>query len=159
MRRLPLLWPFLPALFQNRGLTDADGVLPIAARHRAAALLDHLATGARTADETRLVLPKLLAGLDLDAIHEPGTPIEAAEAAACADLLAAVVDQAPAFARAGVAGLRALFLVRPGLLTTRDGHWLLRVERRDHDILLDRLPWPIGWVKLPWMPLPLQIEW
>ena len=156
---LALLWPFVPALFRNTGLIGGDGGFPLAARHRAAALLDHLATAARDADETRLMLPKLLAGLDLDAVHEPDAPIADADAAACDALLDAVVAQAPAFKKPGRDGVRALFLARPGLLATRDGHWLLRVERLPQDVLLDRLPWPLGWVRLPWMAQPLQVEW
>ena len=34
---------------------------------------------------------------------------------------------------------------------TRDGAWLLRVERESYDVVLDRFPWPLDWIKLPWM--------
>jgi hypothetical protein len=156
---LPLVWPFLPRFFSYSGLVTDDAFLSEAARHRAATLLFHLATGERVADETRLMLPKLLVGLDLDAVHKPGEPLADNEVAAAEDVLSALIGHAPMLGRISVEGLRSAYLQRPGSLTTRDGHWLLRVERKSYDLLLDRLPWSFGWVKLPWMAAPLQVEW
>ena len=48
---------------------------------------------------------------------------------------------------------------RPAVLTSRTGAWLLRVERRAEDGLLDRFPWGWSWIRLPWMDHPLQVEW
>ncbi len=156
---LPLVWPFLPRFFSYSGLM-ADGVfLSEPARHRAATLLFHLATGERVADETRLMLPKLLAGIDLDAVHDPGEPLDDDAVAAAEGLLSALIEHAPMLGRISVGGLRSAYLQRPGSLATRDGHWLLRVERKTYDVLLDRLPWSFQWVKLPWMAAPLQVEW
>ena len=45
------------------------------------------------------------------------------------------------------------------MLSTRDGAWLLRVERAEYDGLLDRLPWAVSWVKLPWTEVPLAVQW
>jgi hypothetical protein len=74
-------------------------------------------------------------------------------------LLAAVIDRAPVSAELSIASFRAGFLARPGALGTRDGAWLLQVERRPHDAVLDRFPWSWGWIKLPWMPEPLRVDW
>ncbi|MEZ0213295.1 MAG: contractile injection system tape measure protein [Xanthobacteraceae bacterium] len=156
---LPLLVPFLPAFFDGLDLLEDRDFRGEAARHRAVGLLHFLASGALEAPEPLLPLAKLLAGLPLDAMHEPAAPLEAREIAAGEALLAAVIGHAPMLGRISTAGLRASFLMRPGTLTTRDGHWLLRVERRSFDVLLDRLPWSFNWVRLPWMTAPLQIEW
>jgi hypothetical protein len=45
------------------------------------------------------------------------------------------------------------------MLGTRDGAWLLRVERESYDVVLDRFPWPLDWIKLPWMAVALRVEW
>jgi hypothetical protein len=58
-----------------------------------------------------------------------------------------------------IAELRESFLIRKGVLSARDGVWLLRVERAEQDAALGRLPWSIGWIKLPWLATPLQVEW
>jgi hypothetical protein len=41
----------------------------------------------------------------------------------------------------------------------RDGDWLLQVEAKTVDILLNQLPWGISMIKLPWMQRMLWIEW
>lgn len=156
---LPLLWPFLPRFFEALDLLEGERFRDPMGPHRAAALLHYLATGDPDAPEQALPLPKLLAGLDLDAVHLPGEPLNQPEISAAEALLEAVLGHAPMLGRIGVAGLRQAYLTRPGLLATRDGHWLLRVERRSFDLLLDRLPWSFGWVRLPWMAAPMQVEW
>ena len=42
---------------------------------------------------------------------------------------------------------------------SRDGAWLLRVERQTYDLVLDRFPWGWEWLRLPWMDAPLRVEW
>ena len=58
-----------------------------------------------------------------------------------------------------VRGFRGTFLLRKGQLSTRDGVWLLRVERQTYDVVLDRFPWSLNIVKLPWMEALMQVEW
>lgn len=156
---LVLAWPFLPLFFDDLGFLDGKCFNDVRAQHRAAAILHYVATGEMTCPEQELPLAKVLAGIDLDLVHEPGEPLGEVELE-CADaLLQTILDHAPMLGKISPGGLREAFLTRPGLLSTRDGHWLLRVERRSFDILLDRLPWSFAWVKLPWMSDPLQVEW
>jgi hypothetical protein len=157
---LVLLWPFLASFFGHLGLIGADkAFLGEAARHRAAGLLHHAATGEAAAPEYWLALNKALCGIALDAVHDFGEPLTLAEAAETGRLLEAVLAHAPALGNLTIDGLRGSFLLRKGALTTRDGAWLLRVVRQSYDIVLDRLPWTMEWVRLPWMQAPLKIEW
>lgn len=156
---LPLLWPFLPAYYTNAGLLAENAFVDAAAQHRAAGLLHLLASGEVLPPETQLPLCKLLAGLDIDALHDPGEPFGAGEIAGAAALLEAAIGHAPMLGRISIDGLRSAWLMRPGVLTTRDGLWLLRVERQGYDVLLDRLPWGFDWVRLPWMAAPVRVEW
>ena len=55
--------------------------------------------------------------------------------------------------------LRQEFLQRPGLLSARPGAWVLQVERRPGDEVLDGLPWGWSWIRLPWMDDLLQVVW
>jgi hypothetical protein len=50
-------------------------------------------------------------------------------------------------------------LQRPGLLSARPGAWVLQVERRPGDEVLDGLPWSWSWIRLPWMDDLLQVVW
>lgn len=156
---LVLLWPFLPRFFAGLGLIEDEQFRDVAAQHRAAALLYYLASGDSAGPEHELPLAKVLAGVEIDAIHDPGQPLEPFETGSADELLEAVLGHAPMLGRISVGGLREAFLMRPGVLATRDGHWLLHVERRSIDILLDRLPWTCAWVRLSWMDEPLQVEW
>jgi len=156
---LVILWPFLERFFARAGVLGEDRrFFDEAAQQRAVALLEVLATADLEPLEFRLPLAKLLSGRPLESdflLERPLTPAQLAEAD---HLLAAVIDRAP-IGDLSIPGFRAAFLARPGALGTRDGAWLLQVERRAHDVVLDRFPWSWSWVRLPWMPEPLRVEW
>jgi hypothetical protein len=73
--------------------------------------------------------------------------------------LQAVIVQAPILGNMSLAGFRGTFLIRDGVLSARDGAWLLRVERQSYDVVLDRIPWTFEWIRFPWMETPLRVEW
>ena len=158
---LCLLWPFLPRFFARLGLLD-DRLAAFATpahQHRAVLLLHHLATGQTTAPDFALVLAKVLCGLPPHAPHdalEPVTDVEAAEARQVRD---AVIAHAGCFGDISPDGLRGSFLMRDGILATRDGAWLLRVERLTADAVLARLPWTTEWIRQPWMQAAMRVEW
>jgi len=157
---LVLLWPFLERFFERLGLIGEDRQFTTeASALQGVALLEALATGDPDPLELRLALPKVLCGRDLESdfqLEHPLSPEQLAEAEA---LLTAAIDRAGVLGDLSISGFHATFLQRRGALTTRDGAWLLQVERQAHDLLLDRFPWSWGWVKLPWMPHPMQVEW
>jgi hypothetical protein len=75
-------------------------------------------------------------------------------------LLKAVIRYWEALRNTGINGLRGEFLLRFGKLSVRsDGDWLLQVEAKTVDILLNQLPWGISMIKLPWMQKMLWVEW
>jgi hypothetical protein len=82
--------------------------------------------------------------------------VEEEEAAA---LLSAVIRHWDALGDASAEALRGTFLTRPGRLSRRGDEDVLQVEARSVDILLDRLPWGIGMIQLPWMGKILWVEW
>ncbi len=155
---LILLHPYLSGLFEILGILHDDGT--ISDMPTALAILHFLATGLEAAEEHELVLPKLLCGLPPEAL--PGTPhqLSIEEKAEAQALLEAVVKHWGALRNTTPDGLRGNFLCRAGRLSPReDNEWRLLVERKTHDILLDRLPWGIGMVKLPWMTQMLWVDW
>ena len=156
---LVVLWPFIGSLFQRLGLVERGAFKDEAAAMRGAGLLQLLALGDVSPPEFALPLNKLLCGLAVDAVFDFGEPVTELEAEECAAMLVAAISRAPILREMSVAGFRASFVLRRGQLSARDGHWLLRVERETHDIVLDRFPWGVGLVKLPWMPALLQVEW
>jgi hypothetical protein len=160
---LVILHPYLSPFFDRLGLLSGPGrFADAAARATAVRLAQRLATGEDTAPEADCVLAKLLCGLDPAEALWPGDPARPAPdrlAAEAERLLAAVIGHWAKLGRTSPEGLREAFLRRPGLVQRRDDGWLLRVERRGTDILLDSLPWTIGLVRTPFMAAVLRVDW
>ncbi len=157
---LVILWPFLSPFFEHLGILDANRQFQdTVVQQRAAVLLHYLATEESSGPEYLMPLNKLLCGIELGAVLEADSPVSEAEAEVCVNLLTAVIAQAPILRNMSVQGFRGTFLLRQGKLSARDGVWLLQVERETYDIVLDRFPWSLEWVKLPWMDTLLRVEW
>lgn len=157
---LVILWPFVERFFARVGLIDLDrNFIDEPARMQAIALLELLASDDPDPPQHRLPLAKLLCGCPPEHDFVLERALEPEQVVECERLLAAVIDNAPILRAMAVTSFRAAFLHRPALLCIRDGAWLLQVERRSHDVVLERFPWSWEWVKLPWMADPLQVEW
>jgi hypothetical protein len=156
---LVILWPFLQPFFERLGLTHNKQFKDTSSAQRAVGLLQYLASGDESPLEFLLPLNKMLCGLAPESVFDFGVEISLEEKQECDDLLAAVIQQAPILKSMSSAGFRVSFLLRQGLLSTRDGQWLLRVERETHDIVLDRFPWGVSIIRLPWMTAIMQVEW
>lgn len=156
---LVILWPFLQHFFGRLGLLEAHRFVDETARQRGVALLQSVASADAAPPEYLLPLNKLLCGMAVDSVYALESPLTGEEIAECDRLLEAAIAHASILNDMSVAGFRASFLLRPGMLEVRDGAWLLRVERETHDLVLDRFPWDFHWVRLPWMDVPLEVEW
>lgn len=122
-------------------------------------LLQYLVTEDPSPPEYLLPINKLLCGMAPDEVFEFGPPMVEVETEECTRLLQAAIAQAPILKDMSIPAFRGTFLLRQGILTTRDGAWLLRVERKTYDVVLDRSPWQLDWIKLPWMETALRVEW
>ncbi len=156
---LVILHPFLRHFFERLELLADKQFQDRASRQRAIGLLQYAASEDASPPEYLLPLNKVLCGMELDDVFDFGPPITETEAEECTDLLTAVIANAPILKNMSINGLRGTFLLRSGVLSRRDGAWLLRVERETYDVVLDRFPWTLQWVKLPWMDAPLRVEW
>lgn len=156
---LVLLWPFFGHLFEHLDLLRDGEFGDPAAQHRAVRLLHYLVTEQPSPLEYWLSLDKLFCGLELTDVVDIGPPVSDTEAQECDHLLSAAIDHAPILNNLSNAGFRATFLVRLGVLSARDGAWLVQVTRETYDVVLDHLPWSFDWIKLPWMQTPVRVEW
>jgi len=154
---LVLLHPFLPQFFDALGISIGEEIVQ---PERALSLLHYLTTGQITAPEYELVLPKVLCHVPLSTPVRADVEITENELNEASALLAAVIKHWEVLQNTTPDGLRGTFLVRPGKLSLKeDGDWLLQVESRTFDILLEHLPWGISMIKLPWMKKMLWVEW
>jgi len=161
---LVLLAAYLPRLFEHLGWVDGHAWRSPALTERAVHLLQWAATGEAAAEEHTLVLNKLLCGLPLQAPVPFDVLLTAEEQATTAGLLQAVIAHWTALGATSVAGLRESFLQREGRLVLlspdeQPAAWQLQVQARSFDMLLDRLPWSIALIKLPWMERALHVQW
>lgn len=156
---LILLHPFLPDLFERSGLTKENKWVDEQSQYLGVGLLNWMATAGGSTEEFNLPLPKILCGLDPEALITGDHPIDEELKSHAEELLGSVISQWSALKNTGIETFRHTFLQRTGKLTPVDNGLLLQVEPHAADILLGKLPWGIGIVKLPWMYQILYTEW
>jgi hypothetical protein len=166
---LVLLHPYLARLLQGLHLHSGQVGEPLAPAvlPRVLALLHALACGTGDTAPLELDLPlaKLLLGLQpTQGLALPPAMLDEADQAEVQALLQAVRHHWPALRGSSVQTLQLSFLQRRGLLRRVDAQqtgagWQLQVHSESFDLLLASLPWALQWVRLPWMPQPLAVDW
>jgi hypothetical protein len=157
---LVILFPFIESFFKTVQVIEDKRFTDETARAKAVHLLHYLATGKTGAGEYDLILEKLLCGVPLGMPIERDVILSENDLKLANDLLGVVINYWTALGTCSVDGLRETFLQRPAKLTvSADDNWLLQVERRTVDILMDRLPWGVSMVKTTWMSRFMVVEW
>jgi|GEM_PF-3066359 len=156
-----LLNPFINLYFQRLKLmTPLRKFLSPEHAQRAAHYLQVLATKDAASPEHELLFNKLLCGLPLDQPIIRSIDPKPEELELANGLLKHFISQWKKMKNSSVDGLRGGFFIRKGKLThAQTGKWILRVEQKPYDILLDSLPWSFNLIKLPCMEKPLYVEW
>lgn len=155
-----LLHPFLPALFEALHLTIQQQWVNEDAQHRAVLITAYIASGKEDLPEFELALNKLICGLDIpDTLRQIPDAITVETISACEEMITTAIQHWAALKNTGIAAFRETFLQREGKITSVDKGWLLQVEQKGVDILLNSLPWGIGVIKFPWMNNLFFTEW
>lgn len=152
---LVLLHPFYSLLFDRMKIEREGKALRADDLPRALGALQFLAGDARRQDPVHAVLLGVNAALPLP---EPQVPDDSAQEL-MTGLLRSVVDRWGRLGKTSPDGLRETFLRRTGSLRFEMTGSRLRVAPGPFDMLLDSLPWAVGPVALPWMPLPCHVSW
>ncbi len=156
---LVILWPYLGSFFDRCRLLR-DGVFSDElSAMQTVSLLQHLVNGEQGSGEQHLTLNKVLCGWPLNRplcrfLPFPEGAVEESER-----LLQSVIGHWAILKNTSPQGLRESFLQRKGILCDEAASWVLQVERRSYDVLLDYLPWGITMVRLSWMTKPLIVQW
>ena len=155
-----LLHPYLPRLFKARGIELNAGKVPLTLLERAAALLSFAITGEDSAAEYQLGCVKLLLGVAMDTpLPLGGGLLNAADRLEARQMLGSLIGHWAALKGTTIDGLRTAFLQRAGFVRQTEEEVRLHIDRLGMDVLIDRIPYSISVVKLPWMPRPIYIEW
>jgi len=147
---------FLPALFEKLKITSNQNILNT---NLAAMIIQYAVSGNTKMEEHELVLPKILCGIDLELTVDTSKKITADQMQEADDMLSAVIEYWTVIKNTSLQGLRESFLQRSGKLSQVGNEWLLQVEQKPFDMLLQQLPWSISMIRLPWMNNLLKTEW
>ena len=74
-------------------------------------------------------------------------------------LMATVLSSWPPLRGSSQEALRQTFLRRHGKLTHGGNGWVLEVETKVVDILLEQLPWGYSTILHTWMADPINVRW
>ena len=152
-----LLQPFISTLFNELHLLSEDRKV-LLDKDRACALLSFLAGDEQQA-EVHYPLYKLMCGLQIDEFVDANVQLTIEQQEECFHLLQQVIVHWPALKQSSVPSLQQTFLQRTGKLSHKDDKWLLQVEQRTEDVLLQYLPWSYSIIRYPWMKQALFVEW
>lgn len=154
-----LLAPFIKPFFTNLHLLNDIEWKNKNAQYKAVHLLKFLSTGEQQTPEYNLTLEKIICGLNIEVPIPLDILLEADETNEATTLLESVIQHWKALKNTSVNGLRESFLKRDGLLTQKENGWLLQVERKTLDVLIDSIPWGYSTVAFPWNTNLIFVEW
>lgn len=147
---------FLPVLFERLKIVTNGVVIK---SDLGSLIIQYIVSGKSKAEEHELLLPKILCGISPELPVNTNKKITAAQKNEADEMLGSVIAHWAVIKNTSIAGLRESFLKRSGKLMLIDDEWLLQVEQKSYDMLLQQLPWNISMIKLPWMKNLLKTEW
>lgn len=156
---LVITGPYLTHLFAMLNLTESNQFTNPAEALKAAQVLRYVVYGEYAAAPPPGPLENILCGLPLNTPHSPEATIGQDSKNVVEQMLQSIVHHWKALGATSVQGLRSAFLCRTGRLEFHNESWQLLVENGAYDVLLDRIPWGITPLKLPWMPQALHVSW
>lgn len=147
---------FIPALFEKLGLIKNGQIVN---PDLGALIIQYCVSGKVQIEEYELVLPKILCGLDIDFPVNTNIQISKDQINEVEEMLQSMIDHWSVLKDTTIEGLRESFLQRSGKLSQVNKEWLLTVEQKSYDMLLESIPWSFSILKLPWMNTLLKTDW
>ena len=154
-----LAGPYLSMLFKKLDLLDNKAFKSHYAAEKAVHILEYMVTGEQSAPEYRLMLNKLLCGLEPDRPIHKFFLLEKAQTDVIRELILSMIAHWKVLGKTSVEGFRQSFLTREGRLEAGEDAWNLVVAPKPFDMLLDRIPWTFSPIRLPWMDRVLYVHW
>ena len=153
-----IVHPFIEELFRAQSLLTENDFRNEECRHTGVHMFAHLAFGELDTQEYDLLLAKLLCTMPWERSLLPWELTDE-QRKSCDQLLLAALHHWPPLKSQSTQFLRQQFFWRNGRLKATNDGWRLTIEKRAQDILLDRLPWGFGVIRMPWMKEILYVNW
>lgn len=159
---LCLLAPWFIRLFSMLGYLDEERkkFRNTASKVRAVFLLQYLVCGEeRDWREPELAFNRLLTALPGHVPLPRRLALTGEERQTADGMMAGVKANWPQMNGTSVQGFRYSFIARNGLMEQEEERWLLTVEEKAYDVLLDTVPWGFRQIRLPWLKKYVQVKW
>jgi Contractile injection system tape measure protein len=157
---LLLLHPYLFYVFKELGWLNAQKqFLNKSVQQKAVLFLQHVINKKSRQAEQELILNKVLCGWPLEQPLQLKCNFSAKEKAAATDLLLSLKEHWTVLKNTSLPGLISSFILRKGILQPVADGYLLKVEQKTIDILLESLPFGIQTIKMPWNEYIIHTEW
>lgn len=159
---LCLLAPWFVRLFDMLGYLDEEKkqFRNTASKVRAVFLLQYLVCGKEKSwRETELTFNRLLTALPGHIPLPRHLSLSDEERQTADNMVVGVKANWPQMNGTSVEGFRSSFFTRKGRLEQKEEHWLLTVEEKAYDILLETIPWGFRQIRLPWLKKYVQVKW
>lgn len=157
---LVLLHPFFVPFFMQLGFLDEKRQFSsIEKQIRAVHLLQCLTGNPGAQEEHFLLLNKLLCGVNI--LFPTNMQFKATEheLEECDKLLKSAIRHWTIIKNTSIAGFQESFVKRRGVLECSQNDWILRVETKGIDILLEDIPWSIQLILFPWNDYLIHVDW
>ncbi len=155
---LVLIHPFIKTFFKHCDLLDPTNQ-ELTDPELCAHLLHYIATGKTNAPEYDMSFEKFLCHIPSDQTINRHIKLSRKHKMEAKKLIDSVKQNWNPMKNSSDELLQNEFFQRSGKLTVTDYDCTLTVERKTQDILLDKLSWGIGLVKLPWKDEFLLVNW
>ena len=159
---LCLFAPWLLRLFGMLDLLaeDRKDLKDMDARIRAIFILQKLVTAEkREYKESDLAFNRLLVACPFNIPLPKSLELTDKEIETVESMLAGVKANWSKMANTSIGGFQRSFIEREGYLEQQESKWILTVENKAYDILLDSLPWSYKMIRLPWLKKPISVSW
>lgn len=159
---LCLLATWLPRLLELLGYLDKDkkDFKDTASKIRTVFLLQYLTCSEeKKYRETELAFNRLLVSLPIYIPLPESLALTDEEKQTAESMLAGVKANWQAMNGTSIKGFQESFIKRKGRLEQQEERWLLTVDNRTLDILLDSVPWGFKQIRLPWLKKYIQVVW
>lgn len=159
---LCLFAPWIIRLFGMLDLLaeDRKDLKDMDARIRAIFILQRLVTAEqREYKESDLAFNRLLVACPFNIPLPKSLELTGKEIETVESMLVGVKANWPKMANTSVGGFQRSFIERDGQMEQQEGKWVLTVENKAYDILLDSLPWSYKMIRLPWLKKPISVSW
>jgi len=155
---LILIHPFIRTFFEHCNLLHPETqklINPELCAH----LLHYIATGETNAPEYDMAFEKFLCNIPMNQTINRHIKLSRKHKTQAENVIESVQHNWSPMKNSSAALLQNEFFQRSGKLVVTDHDYTLTVERKTQDILLDKLAWGIGLIKLPWKEKFIFVNW